>query len=271
MPRTVDIGRENNEFQRLEVLKRNRTKRKQYGEIFVEGVAAINAIVEAQWAVRAVVYNRESPLSLWAQQIIARANPERVLRLTSDLMAKLSDREDASELIVIAERHERSLASIRLDTNPLVLLFDRPSNHGNLGSIIRSADALGATALITTGHSVDLFEPAVLRASLGAFFALPVIHCDSPQRVESWLTAARRTLPNLKVVGAITDATIPLHACDMRGPVVLLLGNEARGISRALTELVDEPVAIPMGGTVDSLNVACAGTVMLYEASRQRS
>lgn len=270
MARVLDVGRENNEFQRLEVLKRNRTKRKQYGEIFVEGVAPINALLSAGWSVRTVAFDRERPLSNWAKDVLRRARPQKVLRLSSELMERLSDRADPSELILVAERRLRTLEEVDVSDRSIIVVFDRPTNHGNLGSLIRSCDAFGAGGLVTLGHSVDPFDPAVIRASLGAFFSLPVVHCDSPRALESWLRAARARVPAMKVVGTAADASTPLYAADLSGPVTILLGNEAEGLSRALTALADECVAIPMGGLVDSLNVACAGTVVLYEVVRQR-
>lgn len=270
MARVLDVGRENNEFQRLEVLKRNRAKRKQYGQIFVEGVAPVGALLKAGWSVHTVAYDRERPLSAWAQDVLRRARPQKVLRLAPELMEKLSDRTDPSELIVVAERRLRTLDEVQVNDRSIVVVFDRPSNHGNLGSLIRSCDAFGASGLVTLGHSVDPFDPAVIRASLGAFFSLPVVHCESPRGLERWLHDVRLRVPDMKVVGTSPQAPTPLDAADLSGPVTILLGNEAEGMSRALTALADECVFIPMMGSVDSLNVACAGTAVLYEVVRQR-
>lgn len=266
----IDVGKENATFQRLEALKRSRAKRNQYGEVFVEGVAAINALLRAGWRVISVAYDRERPLSRWARDVIAKADPGTILRLTPPLMEQLSDREDPSELVVVAERRVRTLDEVRLDVASALLIFDRPSNRGNLGSLIRSCDAFGATALIALGHSVDLFDPAVLRASLGAFFTVPVIHSPSPRELEAWLARERARIPQLRLVGTSAEGARPIHEVDLTGPVAVVLGNEADGMSRKLVDLVDELAAIPMTGTVDSLNVACAGTVVLYELARQR-
>ncbi|HHW09268.1 MAG TPA: RNA methyltransferase [Firmicutes bacterium] len=266
----IDVGKENTEYQHLEVLKRNRHKRKQYGEVFIEGVAAINALLEAGWKAHTIAFDRSRPLSGWGQEVIARARPGKIIRLAPELMQKLSDRSDPSELIVIAERRERHLAQLRLERHTLVLIFDRPTNHGNLGSIIRSADAFGATAVITVGHAVDIFDPVVIRASLGAFFARPVIHCASPAEIQNWLAEAKQKRPDFRVWGTSAEADTYLYEVDLTGPLAIVLGNEAAGMSRKLGEMVDGNLAIPMQGRVDSLNVACAGTVLLYEINRQR-
>lgn len=266
----IDVGKENATFQRLEALKRSRAKRAEYGEVFVEGVACINALLRAGWRVVSVAYDRERPLSRWAREVIDKADPEAIFRLSRALMEKVSDREDPSELIVVAERRVRRLDEVRFGASSTVVIFDRPSNHGNLGTLIRSCDAFGVSALITVGHSVDIFDPAVLRASLGAFFSVPVIHAPSPREIEAWLARERARVPGVRLVGTSAQGARPVHEVDLSGPVAVVLGNEAHGMSRALVEMVDELAAIPMVGTVDSLNVACAGTIVLYEIARQR-
>lgn len=271
LPRVLDVSKENAEFQHLEVLKRNRTKRSRHGEVFVEGVACINALMQAQWRVNAVAFDRDRPFSGWAKDVIAQTNPDRILRLSPELMEKLSDRQEPSELLLIAERKIHQLDKLAIDNQSIVLIFDRPSNHGNLGTLIRSCEAFGVTSLLTTGHAVDIFDPAVMRASLGTFFALPIIHCSSTDEIEAWIGQTRQQVPELRMFGTAAEATQSISQAELTGPVVIVLGNEATGISQKLAEMVDETLAIPMQGKVDSLNVACAGTVLLYEVARQRA
>ena len=266
----INLDRETNDFQHLEVLKRNRNKRHRYGEIFVESVACINALLATGWELTSVAYHGERELSSWAKEVIATGNPQKVFRLTGPLMEKLSEREEPSELIVTAKMKRQGLEDIPLTDSTTLLIFDRPSNHGNLGSIMRSSDAFGVNGIITTGHSVDIYDPVVLRASLGAFFHLPVIHCPSIRELGQWLDRVRAEVPGFKVVGTSPSAHRMLHEIDLTGPVALVVGNEFSGVSRAITEMVDEMALIPMQGTVDSLNAACAGTVALYEMVRQR-
>lgn len=266
----INLDRETNDFQHLEVLKRNRKKRHRYGEIFVESVACINALVEAGWYVTSIAYNGEHELSSWAKGIIAESNPERVYRLTSALMEKLSDRSDPSELIVTAKIQRRTLRDIVVNDGSVVVIFDRPSNHGNLGSVIRSSDAFGVSGVITTGHSVDIYDPIVLRASLGAFFHIPVTYCPSMTELKGWIGRMKQKMPKLRVIGTSPSATRWLYDLDLTGPVIMIVGNETFGIGKSLAEVADEMVAIPMDGRVDSLNAACAATISLYEVVRQR-
>ncbi len=266
----VNVDKENNDFQRLEVLKRNRNKRHRYGELFVESVACINAMLHTGWEITSIAYNGERQLSRWAQDVIAESQPEKLFRLTAPLMDKLSDRVEPSELIVTGKIKRRTLDDIKVRDNSLIVIFDRPSNHGNLGSIMRSADAFGVDGIITTGHSVDIHDPVVLRSSLGAFFHIPVIHCPSTTELGEWLTGAKQRVSGFKVVGTSPGASQWMYDAELTGPVAMMVGNEFHGISSTLAEMVDEMVVIPMQGTVDSLNAACAGTIALYEVVRQR-
>lgn len=262
---TVDIFVENNAYQHLEVLKRNREKRWRYHEIFVEGVASINALMQTGHTITSVAYSREKELSGWAKEIIRAADSPRIYRLTTELMQKLSDRSDASEIIVTTRPIQHILDDIPLNNTMFVVIFERPSNQGNLGSLIRSCDAFGVDAILITGHSIDPYDPTVIRASLGAVFHSRIIHVASATLLEQWIHHVREAVPDIQLVG--TRAEAPHSAFEIRiaPPLILVLGNEAHGMGRRLEELVDTTVSIPMQGHVDSLNVACAGSILLYQ------
>jgi TrmH family RNA methyltransferase len=266
--RVVDVGVENATFQHLEVLKRNREKRAKYREIFVEGVTSINALVETGHAITAIAYDRDKALSRWAKGIIEAAEPQTIYRLSTELIAKLSDRADPSELIVTARPLERSLGDIPLSPDLFVVIFERPTNHGNLGSLIRTCDAFGVDALITTGHGIDTYDPAVIRASLGAIFHTRIIHEPSGAALEDWIGRVREALPGARLVGTRAEADAPIYDAGLTPPLIVALGSEAQGMSHRLESLADMMVSIPMQGHVDSLNVACAGSILVYEIKR---
>ena len=114
-------------------------------------------------------------MSDWAQGMIETVKTDVNYCLTSELMKELSEKEDTSELLAVIEMREDSIDLVALSDNPLIVLFDRPSNKGNLGTMIRSCDALGADMLLITGHSVDLYDPDVVVSAMGSFFHIPVI------------------------------------------------------------------------------------------------
>ena len=149
-------------YQKFEVLKTNRNKRYKYGEFFVEGVRNINNAVENGWEIVSFLYDGDRKLSDWARDKLAAVRTQVNYALRGDLLAALSGKADTSELLAVVKMRDDDFSRIPLSENPLIALFDRPSNHGNLGTILRSCDALGVEGLILTGHGVDLYEGLVL-------------------------------------------------------------------------------------------------------------
>jgi 23S rRNA (uridine2479-2'-O)-methyltransferase len=265
-PRVVHVGRANNVFQHLDVLKRNRTRRRQYGELFVEGVRPIQRLVDAGWPVRSVCSEEGRALSGWASSIVAACGAERHYRLAPELMEQLSDREQPSELLLVAELRPRRLEDLALPDDVLLVVLDRPLNPGNVGTVIRSADALGAHAVVVTGHAADPYDPRAIRASMGSLFSLPLAEAGGPADLERWLGAR----PGVQVLGTDSAGEALLRDVDLRRPTVLVIGNEAAGASHGLRALCDTVARIPMAGAADSLNMAVAASIALYEAARQR-
>ena len=259
-------------YQKFEVLKSNRNKRHRYGEFFVEGVRNINHLISEGWTVNSFLYSGEAKLSDWARDIL-KAVPTKVnYELTDELMAELSGKTDASELMAIVQMRPNDPAQIRPGKNPLLVLFDRPSNRRNLGTIIRSIDAFGLDGLVVTGHSVDLYDPETIVASMGSFFKVPSVRIEDNQSIREWIQGLKAKHPGFQVVGTSAHAECSLFDADLTAPTLLLIGNEIDGLSRKLAEISDRMVKIPMSSSssASSLNVACAASILFYEAIRQR-
>jgi tRNA G18 (ribose-2'-O)-methylase SpoU len=143
------------------------------------------------------------------------------------------------------------------------VVFDRPSTPGNIGTLVRSADAFGAHGVIVTGHAADPYDPRAVRASTGSLFALPVVRVPGHREVLDWAGRAQ-------LVATDEDGDTDLADADLRGPTVVLIGNETTGLTAAWRESAQRTVRIPITGAASSLNAAVAGTVVLYEAARQR-
>jgi tRNA G18 (ribose-2'-O)-methylase SpoU len=150
-------------------------------------------------------------------------------------------------------------------------VFDRPSNRGNLGTVIRSCDALGCQGLIITGHTVDLYDPKTIRASMGSFFNLPTIRMSSSNDIQEWIRYLRMSNGNVQVVGTSARRSKELYFCDFSKPTILLIGNETDGLSYKYKEMSDIMINIPISGSASSLNVASATSIILYEINRQKN
>jgi 23S rRNA (uridine2479-2'-O)-methyltransferase len=260
----VRLDAMDNAFQHAEVLKRNRTRRHQSGECFVEGVRPIQRLVDAGWAVRSAWSDRHRALSDWAEDIVRRSGAQRHYRLPAELMERLSDREEPSEVVMVAETRRPLLADLVLPDDFLVVVLDRPSSPGNLGTVARSADAFGAHAVVVAGHAADPFDPRAIRASMGAVFSVPVVAVASPAELAAWLACR----PGVTVLGTDSDGDLPIRSADLSSSTVLMIGNEGAGLSYRLRELCTAIVRIPV--RTDSLNMATAASIVLYEAAGQR-
>jgi TrmH family RNA methyltransferase len=226
-------------------------------------VRPLERALAAGWRVDSIWYAQGRPLSRWAQGVLARAAARTHVETAPALFAELSERDEPSELVAIVEIPPDDLGRIRPRDPGLVVVLDRPASPGNLGSIVRSADALGADGVVVFGHAADPYDPQAVRASVGSLFDVPVVRADS-------LDAIRDRLAGLRLVGSSAGGTTPLDELDLTAPTALVVGNEAKGLSWAWREACDVLVRIPIHGGADSLNAAAAASILLYEADRQR-
>jgi 23S rRNA (uridine2479-2'-O)-methyltransferase len=269
-PRIIRVYSENATFQLIEALRRNREKRQKQHEFLVEGVRPLNLARQHGWTIKAWLYSPERKLSDWATRLLAESTAPVHYELAAPLFAKLSGKEEPSELLALVAMPEDKLDRIPIKNNLLILLFDRPASPGNLGTLIRSADALGADGLVITGHAADLYDPETISASIGTLFALPTVRIASPRELEPWFAQIRDQIGAFEIVGSSAKADYAITEHDWKRPTLLVIGNETVGMSAYYRELCDVIVNIPIGGAATSLNVACAASIMLYEISRQR-
>jgi 23S rRNA (uridine2479-2'-O)-methyltransferase len=270
-PIVKKIFSENNDFQHIDVLKRNREKRNKYKEFFIEGVKSIDYAIEYKWKIKMFVYSKEKPLSQWATNILENSKAETHLEIPLNLLQKLSDKdEDYSEILAVVSIPDSSLSNIIIKKDMLVVVLDRPSSHGNLGTIIRSCEALKVDGIIITGHAVDLFDPKVVRASMGTFFAVPIIRVQSHNDLLPWFNRVKSEFNNFQIIGTTAKTDKLIDKVDLSNPMALLVGNETHGLSYNHKELCDMLVKIPMYGEITSFNVSCATSIFLYEIDRQR-
>jgi len=268
---TTRIHSSNAAFQLLETLKTNRSKRHRQGVFLVEGVRPINEALRSDWRMQSFLYSFERPLSDWAACLLEGIKTDVNIELAQPLMDKLSQKTDTSELLAVV--YMKDEAPFAPAQNPVFVLFDRPSNKGNLGTLLRSCDAFGVNGLILTGHSIDIYDPEVVRGSMGSLFRVPFLRLSSNDEIEALFAALRGQYPALQIIGTTAHRKHTISELNLTGPVLFLLGNEAEGLNRRLTEQCDVLATIPMrpDAAATSFNVSCAATVMLYETARQRN
>ncbi|MCZ6678899.1 MAG: RNA methyltransferase [Candidatus Poribacteria bacterium] len=259
----------NPQIRYIRQLSQRRKVRKAHREFCVEGVQAISEAYRHGWHVKQLIYCPTLVGSNWAQKTLAESDPQTHLQVTETLLSKLSDRSDV-ELMAIVSQAKDDLARIPIRSDLLVIMVERPQNPGNLGTIIRSADALGAHGVLIMEPAVDLYDPKTARATMGSLFALPVLRLQNTQIFQGWIDKIRESLDRLQVVVTSPHASITIDQHDLTLPTVLIIGNEQAGISKHLEEICDALVSIPMHGSAESLNSAVSASIVLYEAIRQR-
>ncbi len=237
----------------------------------VEGVRSINNAVKYGWDIKGWVYSSDGRLSNWGQAVLQKVGGATHYRVADELLKQLSQKDEASELLAVVATPKDDLKRITLTDQATVIIFDRPSSPGNLGAIMRSADAFGVSGVIVTGHSVDPYSQETVSASTGSLFAVPLVRLPSHKEVLAWVAAARKSHPDLNVIATDEKGDERVDQHNFSVPTVLLVGNETHGLSKAYMELADRIVSIPMGGSASSLNAAVATSITLYEIQRQRS
>ena len=233
--------------------------------IFVEGERLIEECLQSGLALAACFHSPE--VSPRAQTILAElADRGCPLLPTADaVLATVSDTVNSQGLIVLAERPTAQLEEVLLSSGLLVCL-DAVQDPGNFGTILRTAEAAGATGVISMKGSVDAYSPKVLRSAMGSAFRLPIVTGVTDEGLMEHLHKA-----DLQIVAATADGETLYHEPNWLEPTMVILGNEANGVSNDLLELCETSIRIPLRSPVESLNVAAAAAVILFEAARQRA
>ncbi|WP_214103953.1 TrmH family RNA methyltransferase [Acrocarpospora catenulata] len=264
------ITTRNARFQQWQSLLTNRNKRSRAGEFLVQGVRPISLAVQYGWPVHALIYDAERKPSKWLEELLGTVRAD-LIAMAPEMVAELGEKNEAPpEVVAVVEMPADDLGRIPVEDDFLGVVLDRPTSPGNIGSIIRSADALGAHGLIVAGHAADVYDPKSVRASTGSLFFLPAVRVPAPSDVVAWVAAQRDRGKPIVVVGTDEHGDCDVFDFDFTQPTLLLIGNETSGLSGAWREACDFMVSIPMVGAASSLNAANAATALLYEASRQR-
>ena len=245
---------------------RQRAKRDRSGLMLIEGFREIKRALTNNHELRELFFCHELFQGSNESELLdtAKQRGAQLCACTTPVFTKLSYRDRPDGLLAIAPKVSHDLSSISLTRDSMILVAEAIEKPGNLGTMLRSADATGVQAVIVCDGCTDINNPNVVRASLGTLFSLPVIDANTGDTC-SWLKAN-----DVTIIAASPDAERVYTDCDATGKTAFVVGAEQYGLSTAWNHRADCSVRIPMMGRSDSLNVASAATLLLYEALRQR-
>ncbi len=230
-----------------------------------EGLKLVIDAIELGWAIRTLVYAKSAKGKPLVEQIAARtiASGGLVLEVTEKVLSAITRRDNPQMVVGIFDQRWSALNDIHPKANETWVALDRVRDPGNLGTIIRTADAAGASGVILVGDCTDPFSMETVRATMGSLFAVPLIKTQADEFLR-WKKGSGAQVVATHLAGAVDYRVIDYA----RRPVVLLMGNEQSGLPEDLARQADALARIPQTGRADSLNLAIATAVMLFEARR---
>jgi RNA methyltransferase, TrmH family len=244
----------------------DRRHRRRESAFVVQGIQPVWQAVEAGAEIEVLIVAPDLLRHPGATAMVAarEAAGVRVARLSAGVFGRIADRDGPSGLAAIVRSVPVPLADLGTGPDAVIVALHEAGNPGNLGTIIRTASAAGASGLVLIGPSADAHDPAAVKASMGALFTVPVAPAASASAFLDW--AADR---GLAVVAATGQADLSYWDADLRPPLALLLGSEGRGLPEDVLAAAGRRIRIPMTGTAESLNLAVAAGVLLYEVRRR--
>lgn len=235
---------------------------------WTEGIAPVWSAVEAGATIDTLVVAPELLTSTGAHEMVARARARgvHVAELSGELFVRIAAREHPSGLGAIVRTTRYALNDLVVTPDALFIALDAVGNPGNLGTILRTADAVGASGAVLIGESTDPYHPNAVKASMGALFRVPVVPVDAVGALLDWCH-----IQNVGIVTTSAHANVSHWEAIYPAPALVLFGSEAEGLAPDVLAAGDLAVRIPMYGGVTSLNLAVAAGILLYEVRRQRT
>ena len=254
----------NPKIREAELLLTKSRERKKQGKFLIEGDKEVTLALQANITLSHFFFLDSEDVEIDARVQALRQKGIVGYACNAEVLQKISYRSTGSVLILVAKHFSQSLYELALPEKPLILVVEAVEKPGNLGAMLRTADAVGVDAMIFCDLSTEIVNPTVIRASLGTLFTVPWVQAEGPL-----------------VQAFLEERKIPIYVSDLEGAVsyltpdyaqgcALVMGTEATGITDAWRQCATERIKIPMAGAIDSMNVSVAAAILLFEAARQR-
>lgn len=255
---------QNPKIKRLLQLQQKSSERRKAGLFVVEGIREVERCVEKGYEIDTIFYLNK-PMAENVSEIIEKNKGIKLFEVSPTIYEKIAYRGSTEGVIAEVKTKDKTLNDLNISENPLVVVLESVEKPGNLGAILRSADAAGADALIVCDPLTDLYNPNLIRNSTGAIFSVPCVACTSEECIKFLKEN------NIQILTAQLQDSELYYDTDMKGGTAIVMGTEATGLTDIWRKAADAHIRIPMLGIADSLNVSVSAAILLYEAVRQRS
>lgn len=255
---------QNPRIKQVVLLQQKSKERIKFNLIVIEGCREIRWAIEAGFKAQSVFFCSEL-LNNESNAVRDMLSPDIQIEVSREVFGKIAYREGSDGLVLLATPIHYTLDELILSKNPLIIVLEAVEKPGNLGAILRMADAAKVDAILICDHLTDIYNPNVIRSSIGCVFSKQVVTCTTEEAI-AWLKVKR-----IRSFAAALTAEQYYHQVDLTVPAAIVMGTEADGLTDKWLNSVDEGIIIPMLGKHDSLNVAMATAIITFEALRQRS
>ncbi|MFO7698802.1 MAG: RNA methyltransferase [Anaerolineae bacterium] len=260
---------QNNRIKAIRSLRMHKYRARE-GKYFIEGIRIVEEALDRHAPVETLLHCPELLVSERARALLEQHADIEQLVVSPEVFGSLSGREAPQGIAAVVRSSATSLHEIPLPSDLFVIVAWQLQTPGNLGAIIRTADAAGAHAVVIVEPSVDLYDPDTIRATMGSLYALPIALVRDESDLNTWFAGVRGTGIPLQILGTTAHATRLIWDVDCRGPLALLIGSEKDGLPEHIRSTVDVLARLPMAGSASSLNVSAATAAIVFEVVRQR-
>ncbi|MBQ9652211.1 MAG: RNA methyltransferase [Prevotella sp.] len=250
---------QNPRIKNLVLLETKSAERRRQGLFVAEGQREIMHCVEATYEIATLYICPDLQ-----QETVPELKAGSIVTVSRQVYEKIAYRGTTEGMIAEVRTKTRTLEGLRLKENPLIVVLESVEKPGNLGAVLRSADAAGADAVVVCDPLTDLYNPNLIRSSIGAIFTVPCIACSSEECI-AFLKSR-----GIQILTAQLQNSHLYYETDMKRPTAIVMGTESTGLTNQWREAADAHIRIPMLGRLDSLNVSVSAAILLFEAVRQR-
>ena len=232
-----------------------------------EGIKIVEECIDNDCPIVNIIYSDELLNTRGGQALFNRIKSyDRLVHVSDKLYREISDTENPQGILAVIRFEVNSIENLKTRDNPFLLLLDEVQDPGNMGTIIRTADAFGIDGIIVTEGCVDIYNPKVVRSTMGSIFRTPIFHESDGVKIVEKLKDE-----GIKIYSTSLEGSQYIQNANFKEACVLIIGNESKGVSEDLHFMADELIKIPMMGGAESLNAAVASSIIMYEAIRQRN